>query len=94
MPGFHGQNFRENFHGRSEDQCVRGKVVHQRYDSRFRPESGVFLEQTQIWILSGPEQNQIRIWTGSGQHSDFSFEIERLNSQIQKNSKNSKSSKN
>ena len=54
------------------------RVVHQRYLSRFRPESGFFHVQTDIWILSGPDQNQIRVWTGSGQNSDFSFEIEKF----------------
>jgi len=25
--------------------------------------------------LSGPDQNQIRVWTGSGRNSEFSYEI-------------------
>ena len=54
------------------DQWVQGRVVHHRYKSRFRPESGILLSQTEIWILSGPDQNQIRVWTGSGQNS-FQF---------------------
>ena len=57
------------------------------------PDSGIFLVQTQILILSGPDQNQIRVWTGSGQNSDFSFEIEKL-AKIEIEFENSKISKN
>ena len=50
------------------------KDVHQWYQPRFCQESGNFLVQTDIWIFSGPDQKQ----TGSGQNSDFVFEIEKI----------------
>ena len=31
----------------------------------------IFFVQTDVWILSGQDQNQIRVWTRSGQNSDF-----------------------
>ena len=36
------------------------------------------LSQTDIWILSEPNQNHIRVLTWFGQNSDFVFEIEKL----------------
>ena len=42
-------------------------------------------DRSYIWILSRPDQNQIRVWTRSGQNSDFIFKIENI-----ENSKNCK----
>ena len=50
-------------------EAFLSRGVHHRYQSRICPESGIFLVQTQIWILSGPDQIQIRVWTESGQNS-------------------------
>ena len=36
------------------------------------------LSQTDIWILSEPNQNHIRVLTWFGQNSDFVFEIDKL----------------
>ena len=37
-----------------------------------------YFGQTEIWILSGADQNQIRVLTGSEQNLDFNFEIKKL----------------
>jgi len=46
-------------------------------------------------LKSGPDKNQIRVWTASGENLDFSFEIENLKKlKIEfENSENSKNSK-
>ena len=56
------------------DKLIQIMNEHERNDFK----TIVFHVQTDIWILCGPDQKQIRVQTGSGRNSDFSFEIEKF----------------